>query len=88
MLNVPRVFVFAEVSVHHHLHEEVAHSTGEELGGAGDDPVEPGQDEDAVPEPKHGENLVVYHVEGEDAESVLCLLAAASAVPLVVTHAN
>ena len=44
--------------VHHHLHEEVPDPVAEQLDTPGHDPVHPSQDEDAVPHPKDGEDLV------------------------------
>ena len=43
--------------VHHHLHQEVSHPVGHQLDAPGDDPVDAGQDEDAVPHPENGEDL-------------------------------
>ena len=48
-------------------------------------PAGPDEDEDEVPVPDHQEDFVVDHVEAQHAEGVLLLLAAARAVPDVVT---
>ena len=90
--------------MHHHLHQEVSHSVGHQLDAPGHDPVDAGQDEDAVPDPEDGEHLeddtgddasvdseadlVVDHIEREDAERPLGLLSSPPAVPLVVTHSH
>ena len=90
--------------VHHHLHQEVSHSVGHQLDAPGHDPVDARQDEDAVPDPEDGEHLehntgddasddseadlVVDHVEREDAERPLGLLTTPPAIPLVVTHSH
>ena len=74
--------------MHHHLHQEVSDPVGHQLDAPGDDPVDAGQDEDAVPDPENGEDLVVDHVEGEDTDGSLRLLSSSPAVPLVVTHSH
>ena len=44
--------------MHHHLHQEVPDPVTEQLHTPGHDPVNPGQDQDAVPHPQDGEHLI------------------------------
>lgn len=52
--------------MHHHLHQEVSDPVGHQLDAPGDDPVDAGQDEDAVPHPENGEDLQQAGLCSED----------------------
>ena len=54
--------------VHHHLHQEVSHSVGHQLDAPGDDSVDAGQNEDAVPDPEDGEHLAQGHSDDHQGE--------------------
>jgi len=75
-LDLPDLGGLLEVAVHPHVDQLVPHTPGAALEDPVYEPEECNVGDESKPPPDHQEHLVVYHVEGEDADGVDGLLLA------------